>query len=166
MCQTPANFSVTGLLAHPLPPPVSEILTPWSCCNLSLTKLNVNSFSPTRSHFLLLCLPVKKTLQSFLLRSFFGLFSFSCPANSGHSSSSSADARVTLSSAYPLPGFSPRLVLYHTGISAQFDFLDILMDICQILLLSLCFLFADTNSLISLPCSADLSPSMASPVPH
>lgn len=69
-CQPLAKFCVTGLRAHPLLLPASDILTPSSCCGSSLTKLNVNSFPPTYTHFLHLCLLVKKIPQSFLLNSF------------------------------------------------------------------------------------------------
>lgn len=151
------NFYVTGPTAHPLPLPVSDILIPWSCCDSSLTKQNVNSFSPTHSYppSLSTC---KENIPILPAQIFSWPFSFSCPANSGH---------FIFRQCQGHPGrFLLRLMLHHTGISAQFAFLDFLMDICQILLLRLCFLFADANSLISLPCSASLSPGMASPGPY
>lgn len=92
-CQPQANFSVTELTAHPIPLPVSHI-EPMILLQFELNKTVYNPSSPTHSHFLPLCFLVKKILQSILL---FFFPAPSCPANSGHSCSSSADARVTLS---------------------------------------------------------------------
>lgn len=83
ICQPLANSSVTGLTAHPLPLPVFDILTLW--LQLELNKTECKLFFTPHLRFLPLCLLVKKTPQSFLLKSFLDFSLFLAQKCQGHS---------------------------------------------------------------------------------
>lgn len=143
-CQPKAHFSVTELTARPLPLPVSHILNPWSCSNLSLTKLNIKPSSPTHSHFLPLCFLVKKIPQSTLL----------FPPSFLPSKFRSFLSILSRCQGHPLCYLASARFLPQVCVTSHWDFCPVclsgqvclVMDTCQILLLRLCFLFAGVNS--------------------